>query len=426
MLKQTDTALVGKLMRELGDARKTVQRRAIDELVAIAGSGNPVVTEKLREAIASANRRVRWAGAFALGQIGAGAFAMECADALWEAMSDDDGDVRWAATDLMVRLGRENLQQIRARLLKFAADPDTDRNARKMALYCIRDLRIAGPELFAVVERAVHDSNVHVRLAALAVLSRMRDAPEAAARIMLGCLKSDPDAGVRRAAASALGNIQSPTEDAMTALASAAADRSDESLARAARGALDRLEKDRQESAAGETVMATKAKRTAANVPAAPLNDMVARLADPRVQQFVAGARVAHLATADGVGAPHNVPLCYWFDGERIYFAIDEKPKRQTGLALKRMRNIAENPRVAIVIDHYEEDWSQLAYVLIRGNARVVEDPEEYLLAIRHLRDKYLQYRAMSLTPEKNPIVKVEPVSVHVWGARFEPKPGIT
>ena len=85
------------------------------------------------------------------------------------------------------------------------------------------------------------------------------------------------------------------------------------------------------------------------------------------------------------------------------------------------MRNIAENPRVAVVIDHYEEDWSQLAYVLIRGTARVVEDPEEYLAALRTLREKYLQYRGMSFTPEKNPIVKIEPESVHVWGARFWP-----
>jgi PPOX class probable F420-dependent enzyme len=152
----------------------------------------------------------------------------------------------------------------------------------------------------------------------------------------------------------------------------------------------------------------------------APANGPAIRLADPHVRKFVAGARVARLATADSGGAPHNVPLCYWFDGERIYFMIDEKPKRQKGLALKRMRNIAENPRVAVVIDHYEEDWSQLAYVLIRGFARVVEDPEEYLEAIRHLRDKYLQYRGMSLTPERNPIVKIEPVSAHAWGARFK------
>src|SRR5271170_8128049 len=149
-------------------------------------------------------------------------------------------------------------------------------------------------------------------------------------------------------------------------------------------------------------------------------NDPATRFAEPSVREFVAGARVAHLATADGGGAPHNVPFCYWFDGERLYFAIDEKPKRQKGLALKRMRNISENPRVAVVIDHYEEDWPQLAYVLIRGVARVVEDPEEYLGAMRHLRDKYLQYRAMNMTPENNPIVKIEPASVHVWGARFK------
>jgi PPOX class probable F420-dependent enzyme len=148
--------------------------------------------------------------------------------------------------------------------------------------------------------------------------------------------------------------------------------------------------------------------------------DDLAPLAHPHVREFVAAARLAHLATADASGAPHNVPLCYWFDGEYIYFAIDEKPKRQTGLALKRMRNIAENPRVAVVIDHYEEDWSQLAYVLIRGHAHVVEDPEEYLVALRHLRDKYLLYRGMSMTPEKNPIVKIEPESVHAWGARFK------
>ena len=154
--------------------------------------------------------------------------------------------------------------------------------------------------------------------------------------------------------------------------------------------------------------------------PARPATkDPIALLNDAHVREFVAAARLAHLATADADGAPHNVPLCYWFDGERIYFAIDEKPKRATGLGLKRMRNIAENPRVALVIDHYEEDWSQLAYVMIRGNARVVEDKQEYLAALRSLRDKYLLYRGMTLTPEKNPIVKIEPVSVHAWGARF-------
>ncbi len=239
--EQDAAKVVEDLIRELGDAYKTVQRRAIDELVAMAASGNPFVIKKLRSSIASADRRVRWASAYALGQIGGGAFAMDSADALCEAMADDDGDIRWAATNLMVRLGRENLPAISARLLKLAAD--TDRNARKMALYCIRDLEIAGPELLDVVAGAVRDPDVHVRLAALAVLSRMRDASGEAVRIMLECLKSDPDAGVRRAAASALGNIHSASADATAALAAAAADLDDESLARAARGSLNRLEK---------------------------------------------------------------------------------------------------------------------------------------------------------------------------------------
>jgi HEAT repeat protein len=243
-LKSSDdnaAVVIENLIRELGDTHKTVQRRAIDELVAIAASGDPLVIEKLRESVASADRRVRWAAAYALAQIGSTAFTMDSADALCEAMADDDGDIRWAATNLMVRLGHNNLAEIGARLLKLAARGD--RNARKMALYSIRDLEIAGPELLAVVESSVHDPDVHVRLAALAVLSRLRDASGQAVRIMLECLKSDSDAGVRRAAASALGNIQTSSADATAALESASSDPDDESLARAARGALDRLEK---------------------------------------------------------------------------------------------------------------------------------------------------------------------------------------
>jgi HEAT repeat protein len=243
--EHSDANVVENLIRELGDTRKAVQRRAIDELVAMAASDNPLVTEKLRASIASSDRRRRWAAAYALAQIGADAFAMDSADALCEAMADDDGDVRWAATNLMVRLGRENLPEISARLLNLAAD--SDHNARKMALYCIRDLEIAGSELLAVLEGAVHDADVHVRLAALSVLSRIRDTSGQSVRMMLERMKSDPDAGVRRAAASALGNIEDAGADAMTALASAAADPADESLARAARRALDRLDKERLE-----------------------------------------------------------------------------------------------------------------------------------------------------------------------------------
>jgi HEAT repeat protein len=225
----------------VGAAQKTVQRRAIDALGAVSESGDARVVERLRQTIRGDDRRVRWGSAYALAQIGATAFTMDVADALCEALSDDDGDIRWAAANLLVRLGREFPAEIRERLIALGAD--SDRNARKMALYCIRDLGIGGAELIAVIEHAVRDPDVHVRLASLAVLTGLTDASDAATRLTLAFLESDADAGVRRAAAVALGNLHNSSPRAAAALRAAAADESDQSLARAARGALDRLEK---------------------------------------------------------------------------------------------------------------------------------------------------------------------------------------
>jgi PPOX class probable F420-dependent enzyme len=149
--------------------------------------------------------------------------------------------------------------------------------------------------------------------------------------------------------------------------------------------------------------------------------DSIALLSVAAVRDFLAFERIGHLATADAAGVPHNVPLCFWFDGARFYFAIDEKPKRGRAMALRRMRNIAANSNVALVVDHYEEHWNNLAYVLIHGHAAVVEDREEYVLALRSLRDKYPQYRAMALSIENNPVVRIDPARVHVWGERFKP-----
>jgi PPOX class probable F420-dependent enzyme len=145
-------------------------------------------------------------------------------------------------------------------------------------------------------------------------------------------------------------------------------------------------------------------------------------LDEPRVSEFLRLTRLGHLATSTRDGIPHNIPICFWFDGSgHVYFIIDEKPKRLTGTGLKRMRNIAENPRVALVIDHYEEDWAGLAYVLIHGIAQLVDDPQEYVLALRNLRDKYAQYRAMLLSVERNPMVRIDAERVHAWGQRFKP-----
>jgi PPOX class probable F420-dependent enzyme len=145
-------------------------------------------------------------------------------------------------------------------------------------------------------------------------------------------------------------------------------------------------------------------------------------LNDNRVIEFLKLARLAHLATADGAGMPHNVPLCFWYDdAAHFYFVIDQKPKRMMGAGLKRMRNLAENPQVALIVDQYEEDWSCLAYVLAHGTGVLVEDANEYMLALRNLRDKYPQYRHMVLGFDKNPMVRIDVERVHVWGDRFKP-----
>src|SRR5258706_14155451 len=94
---------------------------------------------------------------------------------------------------------------------------------------------------------------------------------------------------------------------------------------------------------------------------------------DDRTQTFVTHQRIAHLATASLTARPVVVPICYAFDGENIYSALDEKPKSPDVRSLKRVRNIEANPQVSLVIDKYSEDWSELIYVLIAGMAEILE-----------------------------------------------------
>ncbi len=98
-------------------------------------------------------------------------------------------------------------------------------------------------------------------------------------------------------------------------------------------------------------------------------------------------ARVARLATVDAGGRAHVVPICFALDGDALYTAVDEKPKRTR--ALQRLRNIEADPRVEVLIDHYDDDWSQLWWVRLRGTARIVDDPR----AVELLAAKYPQYR---------------------------------
>jgi PPOX class probable F420-dependent enzyme len=136
--------------------------------------------------------------------------------------------------------------------------------------------------------------------------------------------------------------------------------------------------------------------------------------ADERL--FAEGHRVARLATADASGAPHVIPICYALVDDRFYFVVDEKPKR-TRTGLKRLRNIAANPLVALVIDDYDDDWTRLAYLLVQGEAARVEDPAEYDAALAALRARYPQYRIMPLVFATHPMVRVTPHRAHLWRA---------
>src|ERR1700693_2924993 len=101
---------------------------------------------------------------------------------------------------------------------------------------------------------------------------------------------------------------------------------------------------------------------------------------------------VARLATVSSDGRPHIVPISFAIDGQALYFAVDAKPKRTTDL--KRLRNIAANPNVAILVDHYEDDWDKLWWVRLDGSARIVIDHDEIERTLDLLAARYEQYRA--------------------------------
>ena len=126
--------------------------------------------------------------------------------------------------------------------------------------------------------------------------------------------------------------------------------------------------------------------------------------------------RFGHLATADKLGAPHMVPICFAYDGLAIYSAIDHKPKRRTGYGMKRIRNIAENPSVAFLVHHYEENWRQLYYVMMRGPATILEAGPERGQAFALLEEKYAQYRERQLRASDGLVIKIVPERVTRWG----------
>jgi PPOX class probable F420-dependent enzyme len=122
--------------------------------------------------------------------------------------------------------------------------------------------------------------------------------------------------------------------------------------------------------------------------------------------------RVARLATIDPDGRPHLVPIVFALDGETLYSAVDQKPKRSR--RLRRIENARARPDVTVLVDHYEEDWSRLWWTRLRGRARVLDGGDEHDRALELLAEKYPQYRS---EPPAGPVLAIDVAEVRTWSA---------
>jgi len=125
---------------------------------------------------------------------------------------------------------------------------------------------------------------------------------------------------------------------------------------------------------------------------------------------FLLRRRIGHLATADTSVLPSLVPVCFALEAETLYTALDDKPKRTR--RPRRIRDIEANPRVAFLADHYDEDWSRLGWVMLRGDAVILESGEEFEVGGQCLRRRYAQYETMRLSP----MIAVRIFEVRSWG----------
>ena len=133
-----------------------------------------------------------------------------------------------------------------------------------------------------------------------------------------------------------------------------------------------------------------------------------------QARHFLDHHRVARFATADPGGQPHIVPICYAVSGDSVYFTIDEKPKRLTNKPLKRIRNLQQNPHVALVVDRYDEDWTRLGWVMVQGEAALLDNGEEHSKAQRLLKARYPQLDEMQIS--ELPVIAIRIKRVVSWG----------
>ncbi|MFW5415814.1 TIGR03668 family PPOX class F420-dependent oxidoreductase [Nocardiopsis sp. CNT-189] len=137
------------------------------------------------------------------------------------------------------------------------------------------------------------------------------------------------------------------------------------------------------------------------------------RLSPEESRTRFAASRVARLATADAEGRPHLVPVTFATCGDAVAIAIDHKPKSTR--ALKRLRNIADNPHVALLADDYGDDWERLWWARADGEARVEHEGAAWSQARDRLVERYPQYRE---NPPDGPMIIVEVQRWSGWSFR--------
>jgi PPOX class probable F420-dependent enzyme len=142
------------------------------------------------------------------------------------------------------------------------------------------------------------------------------------------------------------------------------------------------------------------------------LEQQMPRLASDDARLLFSQARVARLATVTGAGAPHLVPVTFVVSADLIFTAVDAKPKSTT--ALRRLDNIRRDPRVALLADHYADDWAGLWWVRADGTAVVLDSPADQAQPIDMLAARYPQYRQVRPV---GPVIRIQVTRWSGWSA---------
>lgn len=128
------------------------------------------------------------------------------------------------------------------------------------------------------------------------------------------------------------------------------------------------------------------------------------------MRRRLAHARVGRLGTVTADGRPHLVPCCFALSDGVVYSAIDAKPKSTT--ELQRLANLDANPAATLLVDHYSDDWTELWWIRVDGEGRLVETPDERHRALALLTAKYEQYRRQ---PPPGPVIAIDIAGWRAW-----------